>query len=261
MVSLEKNNPHAIAFVQDFIQGQWQEDKYVNIGYGNINKHTLRTFCAEEQHWICCYCCRDISHPGDITLEHIIPRACNDDEFQKYIALSPILHDNVVLQDVFANAEEMRTPPPFPHHIAYHNIVAACNGRVSDYTEEFTCCNPERGEVFLPPFNLMGDCITYHPDGTVSYEDTEYVNLLNLNKGLLKKIRQLWYLFATSDIIWQDIQDANTEQDRAVLFAVYILNGENLRAKSNLTNMFRLEDFWKIFLKYSYFFNRFRALP
>jgi 5-methylcytosine-specific restriction endonuclease McrA len=262
MVRLEKNNPEAIAFVENFIQGQWQEDRYINIGYDDIDRDTLRRFCREEQDNVCCYCCRDLSGEH-VTLEHIVPRSCNEaGALLAYQEVSPVLMETVVLQNQFARAETVQALPPFPHHIAYQNIVAACAGRVSDLSGEITCCNPNRGNDFLLPFNVLQTHkqVEYAPDGTVYVDnDTTWVDPINLNAGILKKIRRLWYKLAQSGTLdWQAIEAAKTIEARDGLLLEHTLDEDDLLSDRYEIQTFRTDFFWEIFLKYKFFFSFFR---
>ena len=61
------------------------DSHYEGLEYENFRKPEYRTefesLLREEQYNICCYCMRDVSN-SPISLEHIIPRACNKDDFK-----------------------------------------------------------------------------------------------------------------------------------------------------------------------------------
>ena len=232
MVSLNKNNQTAIDYVTNFIDGQWLENnnggfKYYNIGYNNINVEEYKLPCLQEQKNVCCYCSRLIDNSPETELEHIIPRAVNDTvTLQQYFNYSLILSQSIVLQNSFSAATTQQATPPFPHHIAYQNILASCNGKTINTSEDTTCCNRNRGNEFIPPFNLINNCIAYNNDGSIYYvEDdihNQYINHLNLNKALLKNIRRIWFLFANSDVTEDLLLQANTIEEFKEVFSIYI---------------------------------------
>ena len=133
MVSINKDNQHAITDVSSFISRQWQveSNRYINIDFDSINKNEYKINCLSEQQYVCCYCSREIENTPQTELEHIIPKSINTiDSLQRYLDLSPILLNNIILQEDFRKSTEEQNTPPFPHHIAYQNIVASCNGKI-----------------------------------------------------------------------------------------------------------------------------------
>ena len=269
MVNLNKVNQTAIDYVSNFINNQWQEDskRYIGIGYddGAINKATLKGYCLQEQNYVCCYCSREISNSPNTELEHIIPRARNIDniELLRYFSYSDILSQNIILQSEFsANAINQETPP-FPHHIAYHNLVASCNGKIKVSSEDLTCCNRNRGNKFVPPFNLMPNSISYLNDGTIYYVDDEidnrYINPLNLNKTLLKNIRRIWLLFSNSDLTLDEIFQVSTLDQIKEIFTLHI-DASPLKTKADnaIIDSFKNEAQWITLMNYKYFLDYFR---
>jgi 5-methylcytosine-specific restriction endonuclease McrA len=265
MVTLKKDNQEAIDFVSCFIEKQWQETKYVNIEYDCIDKKAYRKFCLKEQGNVCCYCSRVIDNSNNTQLEHIIPRDrnLNQDTISRYFSFSKVLEDNVVLQSVFTNSREKLRTPPFPHHIAYQNIVASCNGKTTTSSEDFTCCNRNRGNRFIPPFNLMPNSIVYLNDGSLYYIEDElgdiFINQLNLNKDLLRKIRRIWFLFAKSDVKEDELVNA-TNEDRIIEVITFYLEINRFKSPSdrNVIDSFKTVDNWSTLMKYRYFLNYFR---
>ncbi|OPC35442.1 hypothetical protein BAX97_11175 [Elizabethkingia meningoseptica] len=270
MIYLDKTNQGAIDYVTNFIDINWLEQndgtyKYQNIGYRNIKNpaHRFRGFFVDEQNNKCCYCCRDIENNNSTELEHIIPQTKSSSiDFEPYYEESDILRQNVILQSTFESATAQLNKPPFPHHIAYQNIVASCNGRIFESSEDFTCCNRERGHEFVPPFNLMHDSIEYLQDGTIVYKfdlsNRRYFEILNLNKGILINIRRLWYLFSLSQITLAEILDESmyTLNEKITLYA--ITNSTTLSDDIKLLETFSNENVWNIFKEYSYFLDYYR---
>uniref|UniRef100_UPI00404B6DE8 HNH endonuclease n=1 Tax=Flavobacterium sp. TaxID=239 RepID=UPI00404B6DE8 len=268
MVSLNKDNQNAIDYVTNFIKGQWFEDskKYIGIGFndGAFNKATLKNYCLEEQQNVCCYCSRKIDNSNNTELEHIIPRSIDTEiGLMPYFDLSHILADNIVLQESFRASTVKQITPPFPHHIAYHNIVASCNGKIKDTSEDLTCCNRNRGNDFVPPFNFMPNSIAYLNDGTIYYVndeiDNRYINPLNLNKALLKNIRRIWLLFANSDLTLDELLQASTINQIKEIFTLHIdVSPNKTIADSTIIDSFKNEAQWKTLMNYKYFLDYFR---
>lgn len=277
MIYVSKTNQKAIDFVSNFLNCGFneEENRYIGIGYAQIRNQVniFRGFFVAEQQGKCCYCCRTIDNSSRTELEHIIPQSKNTiDEFQRYYDLSNILRDNVVPQSIFESATTQLATPPFPHHIAYHNIVASCDGRnfASSVSGSFTCCNRKRGNDFIPPFNLMENSIEYLPDGTIVYknapENRDYFEILNLDKALLNQIRRLWFLFSKSSLHLDDILNDNfanviTEEIVSItekIVAHAIANSDFPMEDSNLTATFSTSDTWNVFKQYYYFFDYYR---
>lgn len=271
MIYLDKTNQGAIDFVTNFINNNWFEQgdgtsKYQNIGYPDIKNpaHIFRSFFVNEQNSKCCYCCRNIVNDNSTELEHIIPRTKSTlIEFEPYYVESDILRQNVILQSTFESATTELNKPPFPHHIAYHNIVASCNGRTFESSEDFTCCNRERGHEFVPPFNLMRDSIEYLPDGSIVYTldvaNRDYFETLNLSKDILINIRRLWYLFSLSQLTLDEIFDEsmNSLNEKITLYA--IANSPTYLEDLKLLETFSTQNIWNIFKEYSYFLDYYRS--
>lgn len=269
MVTLEKNRQDAIREVSEFIDGQWQTDsnRYIGIGYddGAFNKATLKDYCLAEQEYVCCYCSREIDNSRNTELEHIIPRSVSTSEaLQPYLDFSPILASNVVLHQGFRLSTERQTTPPFPHHIAYHNIVASCNGKTIDTSEDTTCCNRNRGNEFIPPFNLMANSIFYLNDGTIYYINDEIdnrnINPLNLNKDLLRNIRRMWFLFATSEATEDELINANNEEGILEVITLHLeVSSFKSTSDRNIIDSFKTLSNFGTLMKYRYFLNYFRT--
>jgi hypothetical protein len=265
MVSINKDNQQAITNVSNFISMQWQEEsnRYINIDYDSINKTEYKINCLSEQQYVCCYCSREIENTPQTELEHIIPRSIHTpDSLQRYLDFSPILLNNIILQEDFRKSTEEQNTPPFPHHIAYQNIVASCNGKIKDTSENITCCNRKREDTFIPPFNLMPKSIKYLKDGSIYYEndeiDNRFINSLNLNKVLLKKIRRIWFLFTASGVTLDDLLKINTlEQIKEIITLHIDINPLKTVADSTSIHSFKNEANWKMLMNYKYFFNYF----
>lgn len=270
MITLEKNNQNAIADVSLFIENQWQDDsnRYIGLGYddGAFDKRTLKQYCLAEQGYVCCYCSREIDNSKYTQLEHIIPRAKNIDnsELLQYFRFSLVLSQNIMLQSDFCALNTKLNTPPFPHHIAYQNILASCNGKTINSSEDPTCCNRNRSNDFVPPFNLMPNSISYDRDGTIFYVndeiDNRYIKPLNLNKDLLRRIRRIWFLFASSNITEDELIHTNNEEEIIEIFTLYVeVNPYKFPTDRNTIDSFKTLSNWNTLMKYRYFLNYFRT--
>lgn len=275
MIYIPKTNKDAIEFVSDFIKNNWLEQidnsyRYQNIGFSDIKNpaEIFRGFFVSEQNNKCCYCCKEIENNNLTELEHIIPRAKTSiAEFQPYYELSDILRKHVIPQNEFVMAAEKRNVPPFPHHIAYHNIVASCNGKSFDSSanDSFTCCNRQRRDEFIPPFNLMEDSICYLKDGSIVYlrepANRTFFGILNLDKTLLNQIRRLWYLFSLSSLSVDEILDVDVNSTKSLtekIVTYAIANSNSLSYDNKLTETFSIINVWNIFKEFNYFLDYYR---
>ena len=270
MIYVSKINQEAIDFCVEFLNLGFneEENRYIGISYEQIRNpvNVFRGFFVSEQNEKCCYCCRTIDNSNKTELEHIIPQSKNTiDEFELYYNLSNILRDNVVPQNNFESAIERLVTPPFPHHIAYHNIVASCDGKSFQYSNQssFTCCNRQRGNDFIPPFNLIENSIEYFPDGTIVYTkdptNREFLEVLNLEKPFLNQVRRLWFLFSESHLNLDDILNdeyTNSIEEKIVRFA--IANSKSPADDSNLTDTFSNIGIWSVFKQFNYFFDYYK---
>lgn len=271
MIYLDKTNKTAINTVSKFIDDNWleQEDgsfKYQNIGYAEIKNPAaaFRAFFVDEQNNKCCYCTRDIANNNSTELEHIIPRTKSSiAQFNPYYNFSVILAKNVVPQGTFELATTKLQKPPFPHHIAYHNIVASCNGVTFEASNNFTCCNRERKDDFVPPFNLMKDSIGYLQDGTIVFlsdlTNRSYFGILNVDKDILNDIRRLWFLFSESTLSIQQVITVVPEKLLEHIVNNAIAHSPTIVTDTRLSSTFSNLNMWKNFICYSYFLDYYRA--
>ena len=83
------------------------------------------------------------------TLEHVILNSTKTkDKYDEYFQMeSELEKDNMMLaKDFLENPKEV---PPFPHTIAYENLIPSCFGYLP--TGSSKCCNNYRGEKFVHP--------------------------------------------------------------------------------------------------------------
>lgn len=272
MIYVPKTEQDAITFVDNYIAGCWLDQgngtfRYQNLTYAGVKNPAdiFRGFFVTEQNETCCYCCKSIINDHTTELEHIIPRTEDDpEEFEKYYLLSGQLRNNVVRHSTFIASNMQQLTPPHPHHVAYHNIVASCNGRTFATSNDFTCCNRSRGNVFLPPFNLMENSIEYFPDGMIVYKDAPLdrapFDVLNLNKDILVNIRRLWYLFSRSELPIIDILEYDIAGLEQLIDTHALVHSTTLLIDNKLKGTFSKPVFWDLFKKYAYFGTYYRAI-
>ena len=118
--------------------------------------------------------------------------------------------------------------PPYPHSIAYENIVASCTGKVYAGGQQYIlhqCCNNFRGNQKIIPYFFMPEIemeVGYRIDGTIDcperFDDT--VRCLNLEHRSLVFMRKIWAAIVRENITIKDVQEAqNNKQLRKDIIA------------------------------------------
>lgn len=184
------NKVSGTAIVNELLNDSWDENVYYGANYDGLKKPKYKQRFSElllnEQENYCCYCMKQITDHS-ITLEHIIPQASSEDDFNKYMVVSELI-DNVIYRSHFDWSKKHNPNDKHPHDIAYHNIIAACSS-----------CNNNRGDNPIFPLIYDRDIankIFYDRGGNISC--TSYENdLVNigflLSKSPLNLIRLIWY--------------------------------------------------------------------
>ncbi|MEG2067783.1 MAG: hypothetical protein RRZ65_09120 [Tannerellaceae bacterium] len=252
--------------IDDYIASQWNSDvnKYINIDYRDIKKE-LATILTEEQKGYCCYCMRTLKEGGQTTLEHVIPKGLKDQkEYDKYIATG-LFCENMMQ---FTSIKNISTPiccPPYPHHLAYENLVASCNGELTNIQGERvvilpqSCCNNKRGEEYIYPFFFRKDIaslLTYEADGSLSYEDDSWETMLgksvlNLLNKTLQMIRKTWNVIASEYSIAEVDQAKEDKELRSEILANRNLTKEERQTLLNTT-------YWNLLTEYSWFYHYYK---
>ena len=200
MEYIDKSKPEfkriAHAIIEKFINEQWQEDanQYVNLSYESFDSKELKDLILMEQGHYCCYCMKHIS-AKETTLEHIIPNKAPDSA-----TYSDYAQYGEIATNVFFWMENMRfskiNTPPFPHIIAYENLVASCNGYIPDEGQA-KCCNNKRGaEKIIPLFYIPNakEEFTYNDKGLILCHAKYYnsIRILGLENHTLQLFRRCW---------------------------------------------------------------------
>lgn len=201
-----------------------------------------------EQGNRCCYCMRRIdSHEDSATIEHIIPEnVTNPAEADHYYQgrSTGLNSRNVCLTHSYFNAVSPLRPP-YPHKLAYHNIVIACD-----------VCNNNRGAERIDPLFLYNtvhqevhyDHLTGEMEWTADPEPNRTVSAVKLNRPQLRAFRVVWFYAHSQGLSPYTVEDREG-------FIYTVLGNVDLN-DSELTNaVLNLESkhFWELFLKYEYF--------
>ena len=151
----------------------------------------------------------------------------------------------------------------YPHHVAYHNFAIACNS-----------CNNRRGNYFVGfPF-LLPDCcqhVSYNrKTGKISWFDDPklfdgspeselMVNLVELNRPLLKAIRAVWFYgkdhptgnYSTPDTVH------NIQERKELIYNAFgaAVDANPDFTQSDMDSFINLETegIWQDVLRYDYF--------
>ena len=216
-----KGNAHAILddFLERYQEGgePFPKDLYDALKSDRKNNcvNTFRNYSErilEENAFRCCYCMRTIrrnvnSQRYPVTLEHVILNCIDTkeqyDEYFKYS--SDLDSQNIVLTDDFLKNKKP-TWPPYPHRIAYENLIPSCYGQFPSSGEKSSqTCNLKRGNDFVPPFvfrkKIHNEIKYYKRYGTIAWTadngDEPCVNKLGLNYIALRLIRLAWYYLSS----------------------------------------------------------------
>lgn len=258
MVFIDKSKPEfkreAHRIIQTFIDGQWQEDanQYVNLTYESFNTNELKNLLLEEQGQYCCYCMKLISD-RETTLEHIIPNNAPDPAtYTDYVQYGEIE------TSVFFWCDNMRftkiNTPPFPHIIAYENLVASCNGYIPSEGKS-RCCNNMRGsERIIPLFYLpnVTDEIKYDDSGMILCETkyNETIRILGLENHTLQLFRRCWLNLPAQ----YDVEDINEASDDENLRTQIVDDMDPLKIHISDRSTLLNPTYWDSFKSYCWFY-------
>ncbi|MBR6601857.1 MAG: hypothetical protein IKK87_08455 [Bacteroidaceae bacterium] len=232
----------------DFVPGQMKTIK------------ALRAILLDEQGGRCCYCMRRIAGlaPEERSLEHVIvnhPKG--EDDYSQYLGKCQQLD----AAEMISSAEfltNQTTPPPYPHSVAYENMLMSCAGRCHLGVGTSFTCNNYRGHKFVYPLPLMSDGaseVKYLKNGFVYWikeTDTENptVELLGLNYDVLKLIRRIWYKLSSMGL---DAADCDRQ------LVVYEVLGDMLDEGTEdvgVQSLFLFANndwYWSLLCQYDYF--------
>lgn len=213
--------------VDTFIKGQWQEEthKYVNLNYKTFRIDEMAALTIEEQGGYCCYCMRELNNmpkSKNVTLEHVIPNKTKVEvDYNKYICYGALDAGHVVFGGNIDKTQQLKLPP-YPHFVAYENLVASCNGKLieegSAVISLHHCCNNKRkSDEIVPLFFLpnVSELITYAPDGSIAYDEIykkTIHDILNLDHKTLVLFRRGWCSICNLYSV-EDVKNGLTDSD------------------------------------------------
>ena len=262
---------------------------YCNITYRNKRGTTFPEFCScgtplyydrmvrllmSEQDNRCCYCLRRLQEgvigcDETVTIEHIVPQSFDDSnssEFVKYADFAPSIKENVSLTKIFETQPGVQSMPPFPHRVAYDNMVVSCNGSFPPGVKSSVCCNIKReSKLALPVYfrNDVSQFVEYLNNGDIQAnpaspyctELREVISNAALDCPSLKEIRMVWFELSAHKL--EDIKRCSTEADCEALltnaFNASIGLTNPIRA-AELVDKFKKHDYWHTLMLYDAFY-------
>ncbi len=254
-----KNSQAAHKLLQRFLEEinngpiDAEEDLYECLTRCTDIWHKFRQLILDDTNGKCCYCMRKIS---GVTLEHVIIRSAeNEVVLKKYFETqSELDKDNIILESTFL--KEKLAAPPFPHTIAYENLIPSCIGNLPKNGQGI-CCNFRRGDNYVPPMvfrKTIQDEIIYYTDGGIDWnvdcnydeEGVLYVSKLGLDCIELQVIRYIWYFLSDKEY---DLSSANRKE------IIYSLLGQENSSNEfdEMLMNFENDSYWNLLEKYSYF--------
>ena len=227
----------------------------------------------DEQGCRCCYCLRRLQEgipncDETVTIEHIVPQSFDDSnsaEFAEYANFAPSIKANVVLSSAFQSQAGVQSMPPYPHKVAYDNMVVSCNGSFPYGINSGACCNIKRDKLKALPVYFLSDIaeqIDYTKHGVVAakgdaaqYEAiTKVIDNACLSCDSLKDIRRVWYELRGRDMA--DIHACDTEDKREKLLTDTFASDlmvKNQNEANRLITKFKNQDYWHTLMLYDVF--------
>jgi len=247
--------------------GTYPEELYKNFGQEIDDNHDHRIFRERlqtdvlelEQNGLCCYCLRKLSGCKTKTIEHLI---CNHtqtiQDFNKYLSRRTVLNELAFSKD-FTSGNNPQYPP-YPHSVAYQNLVVSCDGDLFNESNRATSCNLKRRNKFLQPLPLYEDIQTkfiYHSNGMAEWLDNSnqtnkesVVSILGLNNAVLKMIRRIWFYVADHKI---NIHGVSRENLIYEMYGNWVVGPDFSSKDYRMLFNFKLDKYWNLFLQYDAF--------
>ena len=193
---------------------------------------------------------------NEITLEHVIPASEQRQTFKSYKTYSPFF-DQVIHFDDFI---ETWRNPPYPHTVAYENIIASCAGILSEGSHKSYCCNNRRGNKHIIPLIYLPNIsttIAYTKTGLIYPTDrdplkTEAIEVLKLNHEVLKEVRFLWFRVQKNSIHF------NAGSNRVEVLKRIFEKKVRMDIPNEYKKYYRTDYFWKLFLDYDWFYDYYK---
>jgi hypothetical protein len=193
------------------------------------------------------------------TIEHMIPQSVRTQrEFSKYYEKESLfdIFNMILAQDFIENPKDV---PPYPHTIAYENLIPSCFGNLPDGSAK--CCNNYRKDKTIQPLVFrpnIHDEVKYKADGNIIWtEDPEQIiptlTTLGLDCIELKAIRRIWHYLASQGMGCEDANREKTIDDLLIELGTPS-NSQEINMQQMLLN-FKKSNYWKLLEKYTYFNN------
>lgn len=263
-IDKNKSREWAHKLIKEFLEkcleedGKYPEDLYAAFsGYHEFK--FFRERLLEDNNYRCCYCMRDIK---GTTLEHMIPQSVKTQEaFSKYFEHESNLgiFNMILTQDFLDNHKEV---PPYPHTIAYENLIPSCIGNLPLHSRASKCCNNYRKDKFVQPLVFrpkIHEEIKYYANGNIIWtKDPEDENPTITKLGLdcleLKAIRRIWHYLSSHDLNCVDT-NKNLAIDDLLIELGTPKDAEDRNMQQMLMNFKKIE-YWELLKKYTYFANK-----
>lgn len=262
-IDKNKSREWAHKLIKEFLKrcleenGEYPNDLYNAFMRDATCKSVFVERLLEDNNHRCCYCMGNIKGP---TIEHMIPQSVKTEEtFLKYCKYSSDLDcRNITLTKSFL--EKPKDVPPFPHVIAYENLIPSCFGYLP--TGASKCCNNFRGDKDIQPLVFRPNIheeIKYYANGNVIWtKDPEDEKPTIVRLGLdcleLKTIRRIWYYLANHDMAVDSANKNQVIDDLLIKMGVPKDIQEN-NMQQMLMN-FKQTEYWNLLKKYTYFANK-----
>lgn len=295
MLYIDKNHKKTEGdrITEEYLQNECRDatGHFSGIRYSDTFSHSHDSFSSlsdykqkmvdtimDNQNRYCCYCLRKINGAQIKTLEHIIPQSVTSADLatlQYYQRVPELSSANIIPTDAFESLTNQKCPP-YPHEIAYNNMVASCDGTFPDVLSSRgnpsgCCCNNKRGnEKAFPIYYLrnVGSLVDYTKDGEIHaavgtqwYRETvDLINYTNLNFDSLVQIRKMWYKLRIMD--FNDICRGNRDKDkrRELLYTALFPNTPNdytiqkMEEATRLSQKYEDDHQWATFMLYHQFY-------
>lgn len=262
-IDKEKSREWAQQLIREFLDWlkneseTYPEDLYIAFRADTPRKDSFIERLLEDNNHRCCYCMRDLK---GTTLEHMIPQSVKTRVgYDRYFkGESSLDANNIVLaQEYLNNPQEV---PPFPHTIAYENLIPSCFGDLPYNSAK--CCNNHRKDRFIHPLVFrptIHEEVKYYQNGDVVWtEDSEYIEPTITTLGLdcleLKAIRRIWYYLANKGIGCEGQNSMQMAVDDLLIEIGTPSNSEEKAMQQMLMN-FKKDEYWGLLKKYTYFNN------
>lgn len=250
---LEKHGGKYVQDLYDYLCADWVPGQVKT-------KKALQNILLEEQNGRCCYCMKRIEglRPEQMSIEHVIVNHPNDaNDYNQYLGRNSQLDKaDIIRTDEFI--EKQVPPPPYPHSVAYENMLMSCDGKCHVGSNTPFSCNNKRLHEFVVPLPLMPNInaeIKYMKDGYVYWNNETSsgilsVDILGLNNGVLRIIRRIWYKLAIDKI---NPQECNRQD------LVYEVLGDMLddgSTDADIQTLFLFANnnwYWELLLRFDYF--------